>query len=84
MCDKNVNTRHDNALNATARSVMQNVPSREETLGDIVMALLRSGQIISKRTLCLKLIARIETATDPVTEAHLNDLLKLILRKNQP
>ncbi len=83
MCDKDVKQLPDNHLKTSGVSLTQGPHSSEETLGDIVIALLSAGQIISRRTLCLKLISRIETATDPTSEAHLNNLLQLILRNNR-
>ncbi|WP_141092961.1 biofilm development regulator YmgB/AriR family protein [Escherichia sp. ESNIH1] len=83
MCDKDVKHAHDYNVSADVRAVMQSVPSREEMLGDIVIALLRAGQIISRRTICLKLVSRIESETDPIVAAHLSDLMRLILRNNR-
>ena len=80
MCDKDVKLAPDSDLNMSVCGVIRGIPTREETLGDIVMALLRSGQIISRRTICLKLIGRIEAATDPTLYAHLSDVMRLILR----
>ncbi|WAH52912.1 hypothetical protein LMA04_02320 [Pseudescherichia vulneris] len=82
MCDKEVKQAHDYDLNADARAGMQSVLSREETLGDIVISLLRAGQIISRRTICLKLVARIEAETNPIVAAQLSDLMRLIFRNN--
>lgn len=83
MCEKDVKATQNNDVNADACIVMQDTPSREETLGDIVIALLRAGQIISRRTICLKLVARIEAETHPVMQAHLSELMRIILRNNQ-
>lgn len=83
MCDKDVKQLPDNNLKTSVCSVIQGLPSREETLGDIVIVLLRSGQIISRRTICLKLIGRIEAEINPAMLAHLNELLRMILRNNQ-
>jgi len=82
MCDKDMKHTPDSDLKMSVCGVIQGIPSREETLGDIVMALLRSGQIISRRTICLKLIGRIEAATDPALHAHFSDVMRLILRKH--
>lgn len=82
MCDKDVKQLPDNYLKTSVCSVIQDLPSREETLGDIVIVLLRSGQIISRRTICLKLIGRIEAEINPAMQAHLNELLRMILRNN--
>ena len=82
MCDQDVKHTHDFDVNADAPAVMLNVPSREETLGDIVIALLRSGQVITRRTLCLKVVARMDVEDNPVMQAHLGEVMRLILRNN--
>ena len=56
------------------------LPSCEETLGEVVMELLRAKKTISKYTLCLALIARIDASNDPQLEAHLYQVLGLIFR----
>jgi hypothetical protein len=40
-------------------------------------------QTVSKRTICLKIAARIATETNPVTEAQLSALMTLIFAKGQ-
>ena len=82
MCDKDVKHTPDSNSKMSGYGSIRGIPSREETLGDIVLALLRSGQIISRRTLCLKLIGRIEAATDPAMQAHLSGIIRLILRNH--
>lgn len=79
MCEKDVNATQSNDINTGVYVAMQDVPSREETLGDIVIALLRAGQIISRRTIYLKLVARIEAESSPLMQAHLSELMRLIL-----
>ncbi|WP_154057723.1 hypothetical protein [Pseudescherichia vulneris] len=83
MCEKDVKATQGNDVNTGVCVAMQDIPSREETLGDIVIALLRDGQIISRRTICLKLVARIEAETHPIMQAHLSDLMRIILRNDQ-
>ena len=56
------------------------LPSCEETLGEVVMELLRTKKTISKYTLCLAMIARIDATNDPQLEAHLYQALGLIFR----
>ena len=82
MCENDVKATQSNDINMGICVIMQDMPSREEMLGDIVIALLRAGQIISRRTICLKLVARIEAENNPLMQAHLSDLMRLILRNN--
>ena len=55
-------------------------PTCEQTLGAIVMDLLRAGEKVSKSTLCLAVVSRIETADNSDTHAHLLNVLELIIR----
>ena len=57
--------------------------SCEEMLGALVIEMLNAKQTISKRTICLKIAARIATETNPVTEAQLSALMTLIFSKGQ-
>ncbi|AKL13222.1 TPA: hypothetical protein I8271_001967 [Kluyvera intermedia] len=45
--------------------------------------MLNAKQTVSKRTICLKIAARIATETNPVTEAQLSALMTLIFAKGQ-
>lgn len=57
--------------------------SCEEKLGALVIEMLHAKQTISKRTICLKIAARIATEADAATEAQLNALMALIFTKGQ-
>ncbi|KMV34103.1 biofilm development regulator YmgB/AriR family protein [Franconibacter pulveris] len=57
------------------------VSPAEEIMGEIVMQILKKGQAITKRSICLHIILNLETTTDPAVKAHLNDLLGLIFSK---
>jgi len=57
-------------------------PSGEETLGRVVMEMLRGGQEINRHSLCVKLAAQIDLSTDPALEAQLSELLGLVLNKS--
>ena len=48
-----------------------------------MIEMLHAKQTISKRTICLKIAARIATETDAATEAQLNALMALIFTKGQ-
>ncbi|WP_312950712.1 biofilm development regulator YmgB/AriR family protein [Superficieibacter sp.] len=57
------------------------MPSGEETLGAIVIELLRNGKGVSRHSICLKLAARLEQTSDPVMEVHYGELLAILLGK---
>lgn len=54
------------------------MPSQQETLGAIVVEVLRSGRMLSRKSICLRLIARLEKASSPEEEQHLQELVSLL------
>lgn len=54
------------------------MPSQQETLGAIVVEVLRSGRTLSRKAICLRLITRLEKASSPVEEQHLQELVSLL------
>lgn len=57
------------------------VLSIEQTIGDIVVELIREGHIITRQRLCVAVAARIHKNTPPVLEAHYADILRLLLTR---
>ncbi|WP_336750092.1 regulatory protein YcgZ [Pantoea vagans] len=57
------------------------LPLQQETLGAIVAEVLRSGRTLSRKTICLRLIARLEKASTPDEEQHLQELVSLLFSK---
>ncbi|MER5029618.1 regulatory protein YcgZ [Pantoea anthophila] len=57
------------------RAVM---PSQQETLGAIVVEVLRSGRTLSRKAICLRLLARLDKASSPEEEQHLQELVSLL------
>ncbi|MGK3114373.1 regulatory protein YcgZ [Candidatus Pantoea formicae] len=73
--DKNLSS----TLDAIARYFNEaSLPSQQETLGKIVVEILRSGRNLSRKTLCTKLICRLEQADSPEEELHLQQLIGLM------
>lgn len=62
-----------------ARAVM---PSQQETLGAIVVEVLGSGRTLSRKAICLRLIARLEKAASPEEEQHLQELVSLLFSQH--
>lgn len=58
-----------------SRAVM---PSQQETIGTIVVEVLRSGRTLSLKAICLRLVARLEKASSPEEEQHLQELVGLL------
>lgn len=54
------------------------MPSQQKMLGAIVVEVLRSGRTLSRKSICLRLIARQEKASSPDEEQHLQELVSLL------
>lgn len=54
------------------------VPSQQETLGAIVVEVLHSGRTLSRKSICIRLIARLEKISSPEEEQHLQQLVSLL------
>lgn len=55
-----------------------NLPSQQETLGEIVTEILTDGRNLNRKTLCTKLLSRLERASGPEEERHYNGLIGLL------
>ncbi|BCQ39498.1 hypothetical protein ERHA54_21010 [Erwinia rhapontici] len=54
------------------------MPSQQETLGQIVVEILRSGRQLNRKTICSKLLTRLELASGPEQERHYQELIGLL------
>lgn len=59
------------------------IPTQQETLGQIVTEILRSGKSVDRKTICSKLLTRLEQVADAEMEKHYHDLLALVLGREQ-
>lgn len=57
------------------------LPSQQETLGSIVVELLRSGRTLSRKSICLCLMAHLESASTPEEKQHLQELVSLLFSR---
>lgn len=57
------------------------LPSQQETLGAIVIEILRSGQNLNRKAICCKLLKRFELASGPEEERHYHELFNLLFRQ---
>jgi hypothetical protein len=53
-------------------------PSQQETLGQVVVEILRSGKNLNRKAICSKLLRRLETATNEQEERHYQVLIGLL------
>ena len=75
--------RQDRNLSSTLDAIARyfneaSLPSQQETLGQIAVEILRSGRSLSRKTLCTKLVCRLEQANTPEEELHYQQLIGLM------
>ncbi|NIF23942.1 regulatory protein YcgZ [Candidatus Pantoea multigeneris] len=54
------------------------LPSQQETLGQIVVEILREGRSLNRKSLCTKLLRRLELAGSVEEEHHYHQLIGLL------
>ncbi|HCN6517903.1 TPA: two-component-system connector protein YcgZ, partial [Escherichia coli] len=52
--------------------------TQQETLGEIVTEILKDGRNLSRKSLCAKLLGRLEQATGEEEQKHYNALIGLL------
>lgn len=57
------------------------LPSQQETLGSVVVGILRSGETLNHQAICLKLMARLNKAVSPEEEQQLQALIGLLFKR---
>ncbi|MEG3136131.1 regulatory protein YcgZ [Rouxiella sp. T17] len=64
--------------------LFNNVPvlSQDETMGQIVVEILRAGKNLNRKALCSKLLRRIEVAGSAEEEKHYQQLIHLVLERD--
>lgn len=58
-----------------------NLPTQQETLGQIVVEILTDGRNLNRKSLCKKLLGRLEKATCEEEEVHYNALIGLLFER---
>lgn len=54
------------------------LPSQQETMGQIVVGILRAGETLNRKTLAAKLLIRLEEASTQAEEKHYHQLIELL------
>jgi len=64
--------------------MLNNVPalSHDETMGQILVEILRAGVSLNRRNLCTKLLSRIENAKNADEEKRYHELIRLVLERD--
>lgn len=57
------------------------LPTQQETLGQIVVEILSDGRNLNRKTLCTKLLSRLEQAAGPEEESHYHRLIGLLFER---
>lgn len=58
-----------------------NLPSQQEALGSVVADILRSGQTLNRKAICIRLIVRLDKASSDAEEQQLHALIELLFSK---
>lgn len=54
------------------------VPSHQETLGQVVMEILKSGMTVNRQSICAKLLSRLAEVSHPDLEKHHHELIAML------
>jgi len=57
------------------------LPSQQETLGQVVVDILSSGQNLNRKALCTRLLSRLENASNADEEQHYQTLIGLLFER---
>ncbi|MDF7629926.1 regulatory protein YcgZ [Erwiniaceae bacterium L1_55_4] len=57
------------------------LPSQQETLGQIVVEILREGRSLNRKSLCTKLLRRLEHSSDSEEEQLYHHLIGLLFER---
>ena len=57
------------------------LPTQQETLGEVVVEILSDGRSLNRKSLCTKLLSRLEKAEGPEEEQHYHMLLGLLFER---
>lgn len=76
--------RQSNSLLSSSEDIARyfreaSLPSQQETLGQIVVELLRAGKNVNRKGICTKLVRRLELASTTEEEKHFQQLIGLLL-----
>lgn len=59
------------------------LPSQQETLGQIVVEILREGKNLNRKSLCTKLLRRLEISSNAEEEHHYHKLIGLLFDRDE-
>ncbi|WP_343463388.1 regulatory protein YcgZ [Pantoea sp.] len=56
-------------------------PTQQETLGQVVVEILRSGKNLNRKAICTKLLRRLEVASSLEEERHYQTLIGMLFER---
>ncbi|MFU9135886.1 regulatory protein YcgZ [Erwinia tasmaniensis] len=59
------------------------MPTQQETMGQIVVEILRAGGNLNRKALCTKLLRRLELASGSEQEKHLQELIGMLFGRGE-
>ena len=59
------------------------LPSQQETLGQIVVEILREGKNLNRKSLCTQLLRRLEISSNAEEEHHYHQLIGLLFDRDE-
>ncbi|CBG88302.1 regulatory protein YcgZ [Citrobacter rodentium] len=74
---------HNSFLAGSSNAITQyfnkaNLPTQQETLGQVVVEILSDGKSLNRKSLCTKLLGRLGKATSQEEEHHYHTLIGLL------
>ena len=59
------------------------LPSLEQTLGQVVMEILQEGMMVNRPSICTKLLSRLSESTTPDQEKHHKKLIGMLFGREK-
>lgn len=55
------------------------LPTQQQTLGEIVTEILNDGRTLNRKAICSRLLLRLDKAESAEQEAHFNQLIEMLI-----
>jgi len=55
------------------------LPTQQQTLGEIVTEILNDGRTLNRKAICRRLLLRLDKAESAEQEAHFNQLIEMLI-----
>ncbi|NIF23978.1 regulatory protein YcgZ [Candidatus Pantoea multigeneris] len=78
---QNVTKYPDSASDIANYFSKASAPTQQETLGQIVVEILRAGKILNRKAICTRLLRRLEVAANQEEELHYQTLIGMLFER---